>query len=322
MTTEENQKKKVGKANYEHMLAKVEGLKALKMTNEGKAWLEEFVPSKSEHGKALNKELRKAVTEDVDKFLDETTFQLMEDNLDKAKTCLVQRIGIYTKVLLDSDDAQKQVCTLIGLLDSMFRAGYKNIRDTWILIRDKDALLALDTWCRDKGSLPVIFGNENNIISCYFQACQPTLREKYEKMLKEIAEASKGQVKLVPVKAPFRALEKTAMRHKDQDRFKSDNLYDVVRGCIVFHDMASLLVAAQLIFALKTFKVLRIIDRFNAPTSSGWCDVMINGRFTGANQVGSICTSTPWCVCVCVRVCSLSCVAAAFGKAHTYVTLL
>jgi hypothetical protein len=126
--------------------------------------------------------------------------------------------------------------------------------------------------------------------------------------LKEVAEASKGQVKLVPVKAPFRALEKTAMRYKEQDRFKSDNLYDVVRGCIVFHDMTSLLAAAQLIFALKTFRVLRIIDRFNAPTSSGWCDVMINGQFTGANKVGGICTCTPWCVCVCLCVFAPFCV--------------
>ena len=122
------------------------------------------------------------------------------------------------------------------------------------MIGDKDALLALDTWCRDKGRLPDICANENNISSSYFQACQPTLRERYEKMLKEVAEASKGQVKLVPVKAPFRALEKTAMRHKEQDRFKSDNLYDVVRGCIVFHDMASLLAAAQRSLRLKPSK--------------------------------------------------------------------
>jgi hypothetical protein len=103
-------------------------------------------------------------------------------------------------------------------------------------------------------------------------------------------------------------MEKTAMRHKD--RFKSDNLYDVVRGCIVFHDMTSLLAAAKLIFEYKSFKVLRIVDRFNAPTSSGWCDVMMNGHFTDlrGNKV---------------RLCLYSCCSllrVAFGKA--LITLL
>jgi hypothetical protein len=266
---------------YEHAMTQAEGLEALKMTHEGQIWLKALVPSRSKEGQALDLELRKSVTEEkkVAAFrTDEKTYKLVEENLDKTKEYLKERIRIYTKGL-ESDGAQKQICTLIGLLDSMFCAGYKDIRDRFILEGGKDALQALGALCEQKSrDLEEIWGNENDILLCYINACDPRLQSSYEKLLQEVAGRSKGQVKVVPIKAPFRAMEKTAMRYNR--RFKSDNLYDVVRGCIVFDDMGSLLAAAKLIFEYDGFKVLRIVDRFNTPTSSGWCDVMMNGHFT------------------------------------------
>jgi hypothetical protein len=232
---EKARKKIVGEANFQHLMDQAEGLKALEQTPEGKAWLEALVPSSSEEGKALFNLLKEAVTKHVKAFLtDQNTHESIQEKLAEAETFFAGRIEMY-KAALASEEAQRQVCTLISLLDAMFRSGYKNIRDTWIVIGDKDALKALDEWSRNVSSkMRPICASENNFVMCYVNACKEELQSKYKSFMKGIAAKTRGQVKFVPVKNPFRAKEKTAMRYNFDDRFRSDNLYDVVRGCIVF----------------------------------------------------------------------------------------
>ncbi len=265
------------------------------------------MPSKSEHGEALDVELRTAVTVDVDKFLDEKedTFQRVEGNLKKTKDCLIQRIDMRTKTLTGSKDAQKQVCTLIGLLDSMFRAGYANIRETWILIGDNDALLALGKWCQEKShSLPAILRERKQHRSCFEEPhTSGEVRNAAPRSCGGVE--GPGQVSASEVTLPCDGEDSHAPQGPLQERQL------VRRGSWVHrvsrHGISSGRSGADL-FAYKTFNVLRIVDRFNSPTSSGWCDVMINGHFTDlrGNKVWAVFVLAlpALVVCVCKRCCS------------------
>ena len=75
----------------------------------------------------------------------------------------------------------------------------------------------------------------------------------------------------------MRALEKSAMR-EPKNRFKAGVVVDIVRGALVYNDVAGCLKAVRQIQAAQSIVVVRMKDRFTRgnETSGGWRDVLFN----------------------------------------------
>ncbi len=136
--------------------------------------------------------------------------------------------------------------------------------------------------------------------------------------MKRLAELSSGHYIQAPTKGIHRALEKVSLRvpSSSQSIFNSsgelkintnaNNVCDVVRGAVEYHDSSSLCHMLTLLASAdpnlrhleqwKAFdsgitdeiEIMRIKNRFMNPTTGGWADCMINFRFTKDDQ-GHIC---------------------------------
>lgn len=116
----------------------------------------------------------------------------------------------------------------------------------------------------------------NDLVDCYEHAL--AVRGMYVDLCRDVASKTEGVFHIAPLKHCFRAFEKTALRPKDK-RYKCDNVYNVVRGALVYCNMAGVLSAVQALVDSKDFVVDRIKDRFSPgnETSGGWRDVVVNG---------------------------------------------
>jgi hypothetical protein len=124
-----------------------------------------------------------------------------------------------------------------------------------------------------------------NMAKCYHDA-DNDLQKEYDEFFANVANMTRGKYVKVPMKFPMRALEKTAYRYDEDRRWKCDNVYDVLRGAIVYPSMEGIKRGAEMICNRpEEFEALLLKDRFTEgnQTSSGWADALLNGRFTGFN---------------------------------------
>ena len=108
--------------------------------------------------------------------------------------------------------------------------------------------------------------------------------------MKRIALMTQGEYHAAPLKSMFRALEKTAMRQDESTRYRADNVYDIVRGALVYPDIAGMIRGVQALTEDQKFIAQRIKDRFSRgkETKGGWRDAMINGFFETDDQVHKV----------------------------------
>merc|ERR1712043_102096 len=115
------------------------------------------------------------------------------------------------------------------------------------------------------------------------------VQEEYIDLCDVIAKNTGGEFNPARIKHVFRVIEKTAMRPDQENQFKCDNVYDVVRGALVYKTMTGVKKGLEEVF--KHFVVLRIKNRFvplgKARSSGGWRDVIVNMHLKGdpANHV-------------------------------------
>lgn len=116
--------------------------------------------------------------------------------------------------------------------------------------------------------------SDDDLVSAFAHGI--AVRPKFVEAFEAIAEASGAkEVKMGPVKDLFRALEKTCMR--TTNRWKADNIHDVVRCQIVCASVAEMAKTLQLIVddAKGRISVNACKDRFSKPTKGGWADCML-----------------------------------------------
>ena len=292
-------KQKVGKANFEaaKAAAGVDGLSALKKTDEGQEWLQSLVPKQSKEGAELDAKLNEIVEgSDLNKKQDFKNFRALLK--DARKFFDEKRIKIYVAVLNDKThgaEARRQLCTLAGILDSTFKQGYANIFQTWIKVGDKDALDEWTAWANEESSrleenIEKMGQAVNDMGELYKQACNTDLTEDYDTFFKRVAEQTGGKFVRAPRKTPMRGMEKTAFKKDEDTRWKCENVYDVQRGSISYPTMEGVKAGAEMICNSEEFEVLRLNDRLTEgkETSSGWRDAMLNGRLDGLTHVVEI----------------------------------
>ena len=81
--------------------------------------------------------------------------------------------------------------------------------------------------------------------------------------MREIAANTGGKFDVAPIKKSFRSFEKAAFRADPNNRFVCDNICDVVRGALVYEDMAG--VVRDLYFISSHSHL------YNTHTQGTWC---------------------------------------------------
>ena len=120
----------------------------------------------------------------------------------------------------------------------------------------------------------------NHLSQLYMAAAK--IQPRFDEKLERIANASKGVFTKSPLKNLFRAVEKTVMKHsQDPTLGRADNVYDIVRCMIEYKTMEDMMAGVRALEECEDVTVLRVKDRFSAPTPGGWMDVMISVEIKG-----------------------------------------
>jgi len=82
-----------------------------------------------------------------------------------------------------------------------------------------------------------------------------------------------------PLKNLYRSMEKCAFRPDGNNQWDADCVLDVVRGALIFDNMASMLASFRKIQSHQGVVIHRCKDRFTTPTAGGWRDCMVNISF-------------------------------------------
>jgi hypothetical protein len=187
-----------------------------------------------------------------------------------------QRIRLYAQAWADPK-ALRQAQAAIEALSQVYRKLYDAIFEQQLAsdegfealqeyTKARIAKMAADVTCVQSATdLAVMYQHALTVLPHYKDFCA------------SVATATGGVFQDAPVKTIFRTIEKSAMRHNQARRFHTDGVMDLVRGALVYETFDGLLEGVKALCDSDEFKVLRIKDRFAAPTDAGWRDVVVNG---------------------------------------------
>ena len=193
-------------------------------------------------------------------------------------------ISMY-ETALESPAALKQVHKLLAVLAELYETAYDGIFLTQVQDGDPEGFAAFNR-AMEEEVFRFLDGGQvrqqtTDIEILYDNAI--AVRPEYNRLCEEIASSTGGEFKVAPLKHVFRAIEKTAMRADKSRRFECSNVYDVVRGALVYETMTE--VRAGLKEVCDKFDVVRIKNRFfsvgDAASSGGWRDLVVNMRVKG-----------------------------------------
>ena len=193
-------------------------------------------------------------------------------------------ISMY-KTTLSCNKARQQVLTLFCNLSKFYEKAYDGIFETQVQYADPEGFAAFKRQIKNmneqlKRQMPLtkMTQTQTDIVRLYDDA--RAVHDPYMELCESIAKRTKGEFISAPIKHVFRAIEKTAMRPNEENQFLCCNVYDVVRGALVYKNMEGVKEGLEEVF--KHFVVLRIKNRFvpvgEARSSGGWRDVVVNMR--------------------------------------------
>ena len=193
-------------------------------------------------------------------------------------------ISMYEEAL-ESPKALEQVRNLLAELAELYETAYDGIFSTQVQEGDPQGFANFNR-AMEEEVFQFLDGGKlkqqtMDIEILYDNAI--SVRPEYNRLCEKIASSTGGEFKAAPLKHVFRAIEKTAMRADKSRRFECSNVYDVVRGALVYESMDG--VVAGLREVCDTFDVVRIKNRFfpvgQAASSGGWRDLVVNMRVKG-----------------------------------------
>jgi len=293
--SESQRRKSIGTALFARILKDV-GVSELDALND--RWRNNLIPKESEEGRKLCRELepydqafaarKRLSTQMINSFLE------LENRL---RSYFESRIEMYKETLKDKK-ASAQLQNLIRLCSNMYKSSYDNAFNTQVEWGESESLEEWTNFANKEilsSSLQILspvssmsslsspvksptVQSANTLLRCFEDST--LVVNDFNNFFNSIASRTNGVFGLAPMKHMFRAFEKTAMRDETR-RYMCDNVYDIVRGNLIYDNMADIVRAAKLICSSNEFVVKRIKDRFTPgnETSGGWRDALINGYF-------------------------------------------
>eukprot|EP00939_MAST-03C_sp_MAST-3C-sp1_P005163 g5163.t1 len=251
-------------------------------------WRKHIVPKDSPDGKRVFDALHAYEAALVErKELSPKDFKQFSDILKfQGQAFFKKRIEMYSKAITFEPNAETQIAKLTTLLDNRYKHTYDEIFKMQISIGDG---VAYKLWLRyaertrsKLNTSSVCQDVKSDLAKLYLQAAG--IASKFDSICRDVAAETGGEFVRAPMKHAFRALEKTALRHVKDERFKCEKVCDVIRGSIVYDNMEGILRGAKLLESGKAGLIVkRFKDRFSEghETSGGWRDAMFNGYLVG-----------------------------------------
>lgn len=248
----------------------VNGLKSLPSW-----WREYIVPSHDPKASSTVKELLSLET--VMKT-GKTNRAEMARVLENVKIFFTQRVAQYKANLCQNPSALNEICALTKLLDKTYRQGYDGIFRARVLEADSQGLEAWTAFARKSEIFQRgrIKQSTTDLAQCYEDAIR--IFDDYVEVGRRVGKETGTTFQVAPLKHCFRAFEKIALRHDAKDRYQCDNVYDVVRGALVYSNMDGVLRGVKALLDCKDLCIVRVKDRFSPgrETSGGWRDVVVS----------------------------------------------
>ena len=185
-----------------------------------------------------------------------------------------------------------QLVSLCALLMQGFEGIYTAIAKKFIdtdsdlqkFVQMADEMISRTPAGRGVAPLQVKTDLEELYLACY--ATLPCFQAWFLHMKATTGAVSDSSV--AKLKSMYRALEKTAFRHDSHNQWNADCVLDIVRGALIYDDMAGFIRGLQAINTDPSVEVLRVKNRFSHPTDGGWRDCMVNLRFVN-DKDGVVC---------------------------------
>jgi len=174
---------------------------------------------------------------------------------------------MYSKALQDLD-AVRQLSAALECLRQVYRRDYNRTFEQQVQVADSEgyhAFEVLSADCRQQLENKLKCAQSSTKLQTMY-AHALDVQPKYDAFCSAIARETGGHFNAAPTKALFRTVEKTAMRHDKDRRFKTDAILDLVRGALVYRTFDGMCKGLQAIFESKDFRVERMKDRFHEPT--------------------------------------------------------
>lgn len=259
-------------------LETVDGLSALPPT-----WRNCLLPRDQEDAVAMRTTLA-TLLDDVQNTSSTCEDKILKTRFDdivvRLKPLFTRRIEMYEKALGPFGSvACDQVCCLLDHLEGIYKEAYEGVFKLLALKEGNE----LKKWSQFATSEKLHLKTQRRIRQASVVLSEnylhgASVRKAYDRYLARVAAKTGGVYTKVSMKRIFRAIEKSAFRHKREVRFHSDTVCDIVRGAIVYDTIAGIHAGAKMIFSEDTIVCTRIKDRFTPglETNGGWRDCMIN----------------------------------------------
>lgn len=159
----------------------------------------------------------------------------MERFSDPLVVSFNKRIQMYRNDLgSPTSKAAMQVLNFVAAINEVYQSSYEAAFGLQILSdREKQAVKDMSEYLKNHNPFMEKDMHQTRTVmsQCYSDAT--LINGLYAATFDAVAQATNGTFSPVGLKNVFRAVEKVSMRHNEGQRFKSDHLYDIVRGAVV-----------------------------------------------------------------------------------------
>ena len=286
---EERENKKIRERNIGIKLMREAMSNANELNALPKKWIDHIVPKEAPKGDKLFHALLHYENILTDRLSLRSHEMMSFTNLltEDGPAFFETRRKMYEATLSDRNRrAERQIAMLTTLLDARYKKTYDEIFTMQIAIGDKAAMVQwaeyAQTATKRLNENDMLQKEKSSLARLYVQGVG--VSEMFRTFCRDLAASCGGVFAPAPMKHAFRALEKMCFQYEKDRRKKCGGIRDIIRGSIVFDNMANILKCAKALETKKTgFVITRFKDRFSEgnETSGGWRDAMFNGYMEG-----------------------------------------
>jgi len=171
---------------------------------------------------------------------------------------------------------------MLGKKGASFKKVYEGVNDL-IVEKNGESLIEIRKLIKDisKDESAKLQQSANKLVPLYHHAA--AAKPRFDEIMTKLTADVGLLFQTCSLKKLFRVVEKIAMRPRHL-RWACDNIYDVVRGCVVVKDLAEAHKFMKIIFTTmnteeepqKLVKISYVKNRHDNPTSAGWADIRMN----------------------------------------------
>ena len=201
------------------------------------------------------------------------------ENREGLSTALDHSRGVYSKLIDEAPAHREEMQKLRGTLLTKFSEVYQVVYDN--LVQPEDGFAEFNAQaalCASKAPQQKP-RQETQALDELYETGAVSARTPFASLLDAARQRlpDDAEVSVAPLKKMPRTIQKSMLRADAARRGNVDDILDVVRGMVICATMSELGDALTFFSeANHGWKIVRVKNRFAAPTSGGWADCLLN----------------------------------------------